>query len=234
MDYNISVNIQSNVDKRTALMYLASRHGLPSEMLLLVRKILNTHNVDINLQDSKGNTALHIAINSKNKQVFKEILLNNSVKANLNIKNENEQTVLWLALLESESLNDFDLSDSFPNMLIEKGCEINTTDSNGDSLLHLCARKELEHAAIFLVNKQAKINLLNNDYESVLHVACEYGLMRLADVLLDKNADPNIQTSKLTNSLTPMHKAIFNHHENILQIFIRFKGRCNFFPFNLY
>ena len=48
-------------------------------------------------------------------------------------------------------------------MLLAKGCEIDTTDSNGDSLLHLCARKQLEKAAIYLVNKNAKINLVNQD-----------------------------------------------------------------------
>ncbi|CAF0854297.1 unnamed protein product [Brachionus calyciflorus] len=227
VDNNISVNTQSLTDKRTALMYLAAKSSISNEMLNLVRKILKNHNTDVNLRDQKGNTALHIAIYSKNKSVFKEILLNSIIKPNLNIKNNDEQTILWLALLQSEDSNDFDQPDSFPSMLIDKGCEIDTTDSNGDTLLHLCARKELEHAAIFLVNKKAKLNLLNNDYESVLHVACEYGLMRLVDVLLDKNADPNVQSSKLTNSQTPMHKAILNNHENILQIFIRVKANKN-------
>lgn len=212
-------------EQKNALMCLADRPALSDHMLTLVSKILNSNNIDVNLQDSQGNTALHIAITSNNKTIFKEILFNKNVKPNLTIKNNEEQTVLWLALVKSESYNDFHLADSFANMLIEKGCELDTTDSSGDSLLHLCARKELEHAAIFLVNKNAKIDLLNNDHESVLHVACEFGLTKLVDALLAQNADPNVQSSKVTNSQTPMHKAILNNHENILHLFIKLKGK---------
>jgi ankyrin repeat protein len=115
-------------------------------------------------------------------------------------------------------------ADSFPNLLISKGSELNATvDSSGDSLLHLCARQMLEKACVFLVNKQAKINLLNNESESVLHIACENGLGKLVSLLLEKGADPNVQTSKLTNSQTPLHKAILNRHEDIVDLFIGFK-----------
>ena len=63
--------------------------------------------------------------------------------------------------------DDFEQPDSFPNLLISKGCEMDTTDSNGDSLLHLCARRQLEKAAIYLVNKNAKINLVNGDVSAL-------------------------------------------------------------------
>ena len=46
----------------------------------------------------------------------------------------------------------------------------------------------------------------------------------LVQLLLEKGADPNVQTNKLTNSQTPMHKAIINNHENILNLFLDFKG----------
>lgn len=205
-------------------MYLASMPNLSDEMLIVVKKILKLYNIDINLQDLEGNTCLHIAINSKNKNVFKEILINSPLRPNLNIKNKLEQTVLWLSLLQSEETNDFEQTDSFPNLLISKGSEINITDSIGDSLLHLCARKNLENAAIFLVNRQAKINLLNDDSETVLHIACENDLKKLVEILLEKGADPNVQSTKATNSQTPMHKAILSNHEDILNLFINFKS----------
>jgi ankyrin repeat protein len=43
----------------------------------------------------------------------------------------------------------------------------------------------------------------------------------LVEILLEKGADPNVQSSKQTNSQTPMHKAIVNNHEDILNIFIK-------------
>ncbi len=124
----------------------------------------------------------------------------------------------------------FESSESFPSLLIARSCEINTTDAaSGDSLLHLCARQELERAGVFLVERGAKINVLNGASESVLHLACENGLERLVRLLLEKEADPNVQTSELTNAQTPMHKAILNSHEEILELFIRHKenmGKC--------
>ena len=46
----------------------------------------------------------------------------------------------------------------------------------------------------------------------------------LVQLLLEKGADPNAQTTKIANSQTPMHKAILNNHENILNLFIDYKG----------
>ena len=95
--------MQSYEEKKTALMYLAgSEKSLTKEMLVLVKKMLKTYTNDINIQDKDGNTALHIAIQFKNTDIFKEILLNSVSKPNLNIKNKLEQTVLWLSLIQSE------------------------------------------------------------------------------------------------------------------------------------
>ncbi len=154
--------------------------------------------------------------------------MNKSCRPNLSIRNNEGETVLWLALVRSEEATEgceqaFESAESFPSLLIGRNCEVNTTDSSGDSILHLCARQQLEKAAVFLVEKKAKINVLNCESESVLHLACENGLGSLVAMLLKKEADPNVQTSELTNSQTPMHKAILNNHEEILELFIRHK-----------
>ena len=84
-------------------MYLAaSTKALSKEMLNLVRKIIKSYSIDLNIQEKEGNTALHLAVIAKNSDVFKEILLNSVSKPNLNIKNKLEQTVLWLSLVQSE------------------------------------------------------------------------------------------------------------------------------------
>jgi hypothetical protein len=49
-------------------------------------------------------------------------------------------------------------------------------------------------------------------------------MSRLVELLLEKEANPNVQTSKLTDSLTPMHKAVLNNHQDILHLFIKHKG----------
>jgi ankyrin repeat protein len=67
--------------------------------------MLKSYTIDINIQDIEGNTALHLSIIAKNENMFKEILLNSSSKPNLNIKNKKEETVLWLALVQSEEIS---------------------------------------------------------------------------------------------------------------------------------
>jgi ankyrin repeat protein len=85
-------------------MYLAalSSAKMTSGMINVARKILNSYSIEINIQDAGGNTALHTAITNKNGPLFKEILLTSSLQPNLNLKNKNEQTVLWLSLIQSE------------------------------------------------------------------------------------------------------------------------------------
>ena len=88
-------------------MYLAANaKGLTKEMLDIVKKMLKSYTIDINIQDNEGNTALHIAIQFKNRDIFREILLNSVSKPNLNIKNKQEHTVLWLSLMQSEELSN--------------------------------------------------------------------------------------------------------------------------------
>jgi len=157
--------MQSHVDKQTALMYLAKQSKLNLEMFRVAQKILQSPLCNINIRDKEGNTALHVAINSNNIELFREILFNSHATPDLSIRNAKEQTILWLALMQTRNEDKLDETNdaSFANLLISKGCEINTIDSNGDSILHLCARANLESAALFLVNKGAKINILNHE-----------------------------------------------------------------------
>ena len=124
----------------------------------------------------------------------------------------------------AENEDDFEQADSFPSMLIAKGCELNTVDASGESLLHVCARTKLEHASIFLVNKQANINMLNDECETVLHLACANGMANLVEVLLRRGADCNVQTSIKLSAQTPMHKLVVHGHQRLLDLFIAHKG----------
>ena len=56
-----------------------------------------------------------------------------------------------------------------------------------------------------------------------MHMACDFGLERLVDALLEKGANPNLQTSRLTNNESPMHRAILKSHEHLLDLFIKHK-----------
>lgn len=90
-------------------MYLASIENLNDEMLNLAKQILKLKSADLNAQDTEGNTALHISIKSRNKNLFKEIIFNQNSIPDLNIKNKHDHSVLWLALNQSEELGNNEL-----------------------------------------------------------------------------------------------------------------------------
>lgn len=54
VDNNILVNLMTNTDKKTALMYLAANESGSEEMSTLTEKILKSNTVDVNLQDFDG------------------------------------------------------------------------------------------------------------------------------------------------------------------------------------
>jgi len=85
VDNNISVNLATHADKKTALMYLAA--SSPEQMMPVLGKILRLPTIDVNVQDAEGNTALHVAVLHENSQIFREILVNTSCRPNLSIRN---------------------------------------------------------------------------------------------------------------------------------------------------
>jgi ankyrin repeat protein len=111
VENNIKLNLQTKSDKKTALMSIASiepsrlnDEALMEGMVNVCKKILINYTAsDLNIQDSNGNTCLHIAINSNNKIIFKEILKLGNNKLNMDIKNNLNELPLWLALLRAES-----------------------------------------------------------------------------------------------------------------------------------
>jgi hypothetical protein len=58
VDNHILVNLMTNTDRKTALMYLAANEVGSQEMGSLTEKILRSNTVDVNLQDYDGNSNL--------------------------------------------------------------------------------------------------------------------------------------------------------------------------------
>lgn len=103
--------------------------------------------------------------------------------------------------------------------LIEKKARSNQTNAeNGDSILQILARTELEEAAIFL-SEHANLNHINREGFTALHIACQKGLFKLVAALLKYGASPNIQ-SGIAESKTALHFAVENDHIDVLQVFV--------------
>ncbi|KAL4223226.1 Ankyrin repeat and FYVE domain-containing protein 1 [Mactra antiquata] len=244
------VNMCTHLDKETPLhMTACFTPDVTSaeiiEGMSRTAELLLDNGANINAQDTSGCTPLHSAIFCKNKSVFKVLLLKG--KPNLELKNADGHTVLWLALQEGESVDgkseDFYSEDSFPALLLMHGSNSNATEGDtGNTILHSLANTKNEKGAIFLATNGAKPNMPNNKGETPLHIACEKGLTDLVVVVLDKGANPNSQTLKVeslsgsyttdfltetetvpTSQQTPLHLALSNGFSDIVNVFLSFK-----------
>jgi ankyrin repeat protein len=97
--YHAKVNLTNN-SKDTALI-LACRYGLKNVVEVLVRESRQYHlDLDLNMADHYGNTALHNAC-KKNYTSIVQLLLSEEDNINVNIQNQNGNTALMIAVYEN-------------------------------------------------------------------------------------------------------------------------------------
>ncbi|CAG2118862.1 unnamed protein product, partial [Medioppia subpectinata] len=199
-------------------LHLCADKANSDGMSRIARNLLDSE-ADPNFQDSNGNSALHRAVMSLNKEVF-DILLEQP-KIAIDLRNKKHSTSFAIALTKLAE------NESFARELVRRDCSIDSINpETSDSLLHACARVGNETAGLFLTGNGAKINLTNSRGESPLHIAAANGLSGLVSALLEKGANCNLQTSPLSFAesmsspeaeqvfnQTPLHLAIVGGHE---------------------
>ncbi|KAK7469532.1 hypothetical protein BaRGS_00036438, partial [Batillaria attramentaria] len=246
------VNMVTFLDKETPLHMVACFNPdvTPPETLTGmadVARLLLEAGADPNVQDTSGSTPLHNAIYCKNDPVVRVLLKHG--KLNLEIKNSDGHTPLWLALQQVSdvqgSADEVYGPDSFAQQLIRAGSSPDAVEpESGNSLLHLAAKSGNQAAGIFLAEHKAAVSHANTKGETPLHFACEAGLTALVKALLDRGANPNSQTFKpsmsaIENDLaalglsgeesrpvskqTPLHLALARAHNSVVQVFLDYK-----------
>jgi len=189
----------------------------------------------INLQGTKGYTALHWAIDylskqrkeSKNEETALQII-SFLIKfgADLSVKDENQKTALDLA-------GELDCFDVF-SVLFEENClnqqqikvflDQKTKIDNIDALCVAVAQNKIEKVAELL-----KIiggpNVFNKQGRTPLHIAVEKGHKKLCQFLLDSGADVEAKTKLSENR--PIHLAASGNHLQIAQLLIDWKAKTS-------
>ncbi|XP_059177093.1 rabankyrin-5-like isoform X2 [Physella acuta] len=239
-------NLATHLDKETPLHMVAKFDPKITDPVIItgmanIAKLLVHHKANVNAQDSTGSTPLHNAIISRNEAVFHVLL--SCGRMNMEIKNSDGLTVLWLALQQqAESAQDSTSAvygeDSFAALLIKAGASPDAVEpESGNSLLHLAAMHGYQSAGIFLTKHGASVGQPNFKGETPLHIACEEGLTSLVRELLEHGSNPNAQTVRTpTHSVlgyeqtqleasqqTPLHLALIKGHHSVVQVFLDYK-----------
>ncbi|CAB3387794.1 Hypothetical predicted protein, partial [Cloeon dipterum] len=194
-----------NFQKKTGRtpLHAASENGHVEVLQLLLLQ----ENLERDVQDEDGNTALHIA--AENQQTL-------AVEALLEVgyppDKENKKGYTALHLASSKGCRC--IIDS----LLQHGANIEHRCKEGNTPLHVaCLANEIETTEL-LINKGADVNALNDVRQSAIHIAAEKGFQDLCKQLLNSGA--NIE-QKEEGGRTPLYIAARGSFTTIVDMIIK-------------
>jgi ankyrin repeat protein len=172
-----------------------------------VKALLKERNIDINVQDSNGDTPLHAACLHGEDKIVEQLLkfkpkgTKNKTKLRL-VNNHSGHTPFHLACREGRK----DIAEQLLNFAEQPSLLVKEEDKEGATALHVACQKDQNECEIveFLLEKGANISARKNDGMTPVHVAAEYGCIDIMGVFLNKGFD--IDTRDKYHQ-TPLHFA---------------------------
>ena len=166
--YPLDFNFKRDTDGMTALMY-AARY-FPEAVPLLTEL-----QVDLNLQDYSGNTALHHAIIGSQHQSLKTLLEND---ADTQVKNKKQESPLHTAA----HLTDWKCIDS----LLQYDADPTIRDHEMRNFAHILLAKRAYHTGLEEVIINHKLNRFDKNQNCLLYYALEQKHYDLCQALIEQ------------------------------------------------
>jgi ankyrin repeat protein/beta-lactamase regulating signal transducer with metallopeptidase domain len=163
-----------------------------------------------------GSTTLHLAVRYNQIAAVKTLL---ATGMNVNIRNEKEQTPLYIAVLLRRS------GVRLLECLLDAGAEVNVKTKNGNTPLHVAAPSQFEIVE-WLINHGADVNAKNESGRIPLHGAPEFGAQGLDKVNLLIRHGSKVDV-KDKEGWTPLHQAAGNGSIDIVQRLIASGAEIN-------
>ncbi|XP_043067768.1 rabankyrin-5 isoform X1 [Drosophila bipectinata] len=222
LNKNCLLDLMSRSSSDTALHIICNyncRNENWKEIVKIGEQILE-RNPNVNIQNVKGESPLHIAVNSDNKEMVHQLLKVPNI--DINLQTFEGKSALELSL--TSELLDFTIASN----LIHFGADPNVVKSStGDSLLQVLTigGEHFEEAAIFLADFS---NLDHTNFLGLtaLHIAASKNLSKLVRKLLIKGASCNL----LSNNewlRSPVHMAVDANSVDTLEAFVELKNSVN-------
>jgi ankyrin repeat protein len=184
----------------TPLNYAVKNNNV-SGMNLLIEK-----GAGISEKDQRGNSLLNIAAHYGSIEAIRAL----SNNATINEKNEYGVTPLYAAI----NADKFAAAEELVNL----GANINVTDSEKFTLLHMLAEdKNGNNCMKLLIDKKADVNLVNVHGQSPLHIAVGANNIEAARMLIDAGAIIDLPDK---NGVTPLTIAMANKNNDMVNFLI--------------
>ncbi|PVD33401.1 hypothetical protein C0Q70_04657 [Pomacea canaliculata] len=112
----------------------------------VIFKLLQKSSLNVDTRDSKGNTALHLAVKEGNNLVAEKLL---TLGARCDLLDENGRTVLHSLVMQQNAV----FTSSLLKKAIESGPSLATKDSEGNTAVHVAAKlKKWEYVNLLLAH----------------------------------------------------------------------------------
>lgn len=229
IEYSLTDHMQFYANQGADINAEDNTHSTPltkafAQDINVLKTLINTSN--ISSRDSKGNTALHLAIKENVSLEYINYLIN--CGADIDARNSEGESVLYLAvqnnnkkvgeILIGRGANVYatnNASFSPLRLALTNGGEtqdwvlcstvIEGDDGNGNTPLHYAAEWKLDSAISYIIEKGCQLNKKNANGETALYNAVKADSPSTIRLLISKGADPDAH-DLLGN--TPLHYAV--------------------------
>ncbi|CAM9629374.1 unnamed protein product [Lampetra planeri] len=209
-----SVHDEPDLERRTAFMWAAGKgsDAVVSTMLRLIS------NLDVNLADKYGGTALHAAALSGHVSTVRLLLAHG---AQVDAANVMKHTPLFRAC----EMGHKEVIET----LIEGGARVDLVDQDGHSPLHWAALGGNADICLILIRNGIHPDVRDHVRRTPLQCAAYGGYINCMVVLMDSQADPNIQDKE---GMTALHWCCNNGYLNAVKLLLEYGAFSNHMEIN--
>jgi len=134
--------------------------------------------IDINAKNERGQAAMHVAVNGKQKKIT-ELLITKG--GDVNVKDKWGYTPLYYAIWNEDA--------NMVSLLVDKGADVNVrVNGDGTPLVYAVWNEDIDMARLF-VNKGAKLDVKDDEGMTAFHYAVLQANREFVEFFVDKGAD---------------------------------------------
>jgi hypothetical protein len=170
-----------------------SLHAAAREGNIEAARLLITQGAEVNAQDDKGFTPLHVAVREDREPVLKvgqksivQLLL--AAGADVDARDKKGATPLHHAALLRRM--------RAAKQLLVGGANVNVADMRGETALHKAVKSECRELVERLIAGGADVNAADKDGWTPLHIAAFHRCQEAFDLLVARGADPENRTGE--------------------------------------